>query len=63
MYFPDGGCEESKGIRTADVIERSVVRIPLYQELDTIKIDTKGKTVRVIVDELRRIGEKKYDES
>ncbi len=52
-----------KGIRTADVIERSVVRIPLYQELDTIKIDTKGKTVRVIVDELRRIGEKKYDES
>lgn len=30
-----------KGIRTADVIERSVVRIPLYQELDTIKIDTK----------------------
>lgn len=53
----------SKGIRTADVMERSVARIPLYQELDTIKIDTNGKTVRMIVDELKGIEEKRYDES
>ena len=45
----------SKGIRTADVIDRSVARIPLYQSLDTIKIDTTGKSVQKIVDEIRRL--------
>lgn len=44
----------SMGIRTEDVIERSVARIPLYQELDTVKIDTGEKTVERIVEELRR---------
>lgn len=29
----------NNGIRTADVIERSVVRLPLYDVLNTIKID------------------------
>lgn len=42
-----------KGIRTADVIERSIARIPLYQSLDTIKIDTSNKTVPMIVDEIK----------
>lgn len=41
------------GIRTADVIERSVSRIPLYQTLNTIKIDTNEKTVAMIVDEIK----------
>ena len=42
-----------RGIRTADVIERSVERIPLYHALNTIKIDTNNKTVQEIADEIR----------
>ena len=42
----------ARGIRTADVIDRSVKRIPMYQALDTIKIETSNKTVREIVDEI-----------
>lgn len=44
-----------KGIRTADVIDRSVARIPLYQTLDTIKIDTSNKTVQMIADEIAQL--------
>ena len=40
------------GIRTADVIERSVARIPLYQELSTIKVDTDHKTISAIAGEI-----------
>ncbi len=39
-------------IRTADVIDRSVARISLYQTLNTIKIDTSNKTVQMIADEI-----------
>ena len=42
----------ARAIRTADVIDRSVARIPMYQALDTIKIETSNKTVREIVDEI-----------
>lgn len=42
-----------RGIRTADVIERSVERIPLYKDLNTIKIDTDQKTVAMIVNEIK----------
>ena len=41
-----------KGIRTVDVIERSIARLPLYQELNTKKIDTTNKSVETIVKEL-----------
>ena len=41
------------GIRTSDVIERSLERIPLYRDLNTIKIDTSNKTVRMIVEEIK----------
>jgi broad-specificity NMP kinase len=44
-----------KGIRTADVLERSIARIPLYRTLDTIKIDTSNKSVQVIADEITRL--------
>ena len=44
-----------RGIRTADVIERSVARIPLYRTLDTIKIDTTKKAVAVIVNEIKQL--------
>lgn len=40
------------GIRTLDVIERSVERIPLYHDLNTIKIETSNKTVQMIVEEI-----------
>ena len=42
----------ARKIRTADVIDRSVARIPMYQALDTIKIDTSKKTIREIVNEI-----------
>lgn len=32
------------GVRSADVIERSVARIPLYAELDTVKVDVSNIT-------------------
>ena len=44
-----------RGIRTADVIERSVSRIPLYQTLNTIKIDTNEKAVAVIANEIKQL--------
>lgn len=40
------------GIRTADVIERSIARISLYQELNTIKINTSGKNIEEIISEI-----------
>ena len=42
----------ANGTRTADVIDRSVARIPMYQDLDTIKIETSNKTVRKIANEI-----------
>ena len=44
-----------RGIRTADVIERSVSRIPLYQTLNTVKIDTNEKTVAMITNEIKQL--------
>lgn len=43
------------GVRTEDVIERSIARIPMYQQLDTIKIDTNGKKVPMIVEEIKAL--------
>lgn len=45
----------TSGARTADVINRSVARISMYQALDTIKIDTSNKTVQAIADEIRML--------
>jgi len=44
-----------KGVRTEDVIARSIERIGMYQALDTIKIDTTNLTVRDIVDEITNL--------
>lgn len=44
-----------KGIRAEDVIERSISRIPLYQDLNTIKIDTSNKSVAIIVSEIMKL--------
>ena len=41
-----------EGKRSADVLERSLERLPLYEKLDTIKIDTSHKTMAMIADEV-----------
>ena len=43
------------GIRSEDVIERSIVRIPMYQTLNTTKIDTNAKTVAMIANEIKQL--------
>lgn len=43
------------GIRSEDVIERSIMRLPLYQILSTIKIDTNEKTVAMIAKEIKQL--------
>ena len=45
----------AKGIRTTDAMERSLARFPLYQKLNTIKIDTTGKSVQEICGEIRAL--------
>lgn len=40
------------GLRTSDGIEKSLKRIPLYQKLDTIKVNTTGKSVAEVVEEI-----------
>lgn len=46
-------CKDVKaGIRTVEVLERSAARIPLYKKLKTQKIDTTGKSVETVVDEI-----------
>ena len=47
------------GIRSEEIIERSIARIPLYASLDTFKLDTSSKEVPEIVDEIKRIGSRK----
>ena len=44
-----------RGIRSKDVIERSIARIPMYQALNTIKIDTNAKTASVIANEIKQL--------
>lgn len=46
-----------EGVRTADVIERSVARLPFYKLLDTIKIYTDGKTPDEIAEEIISLPE------
>ena len=44
------------GIRTPDVIERSIARIPLYEKLDTLKIDTNKKTADAVAEEIAALN-------
>ena len=44
-----------RGIRLEDIIERSIARIPMYQALGTIKIDTNAKTVAMIANEIKQL--------
>lgn len=40
------------GLRSEDIIERSIARLPLYEELATIKIDTSGMNAEAAADAL-----------
>lgn len=44
-----------KGRRSADIIGRSLERIPLYKKLDTTKIDTSGKSPQEIAGEIIKL--------
>ncbi|MBQ4638066.1 MAG: hypothetical protein IJB92_04940 [Clostridia bacterium] len=44
-----------RGVRSEDVIERSIARIPMYQALNTTKIDTNAKTVTMIANEIKQL--------
>lgn len=48
----------ARGIRTADIVERSIERLPLYRRLDVPCLDTDGKRVAEIAAELRALAEK-----
>lgn len=41
-----------RGARTADVIERSLARLPLYEALHTQKIDTSRKSIQTVAEEI-----------
>lgn len=43
------------GVRSGDVLERSTQRLPLYEFLDTLKIDTTGKQPREIAEEIAQL--------
>lgn len=46
----------SAGIRTEDILARSIPRLKLYTKLDTRKIDTTDKTVSQILGEIQERG-------
>ena len=40
------------GIRTADIMDRSIELLPLYQQLNTVKIDTTSKNIVTVAKEI-----------
>ena len=44
-----------RGIRSEDVIEKSIARMPMYQALNTIKIDSNAKTAAMIANEIKQL--------
>ena len=45
----------AQGIRREDVIERSIARLPLYRDLRTLQVDTSGKSVQQIAEEIAQL--------
>ena len=45
-----------RGVRNEDIVGRSIHRLPLYQHLDTIKVDTSDKTVLETAQEIMEIS-------
>ena len=46
------GGDVERGLRQPDVLERSLARLPLYERLDSVKVDTTGRTVDEIAREI-----------
>ena len=46
-----------QGLREADAVERSVPRLALYEELDTVKLDVSELTVSETAERLAKMGE------
>lgn len=46
----------TRGIRTADVVDRSAARIHMYARLNTIKIATDNKTASEIAGEIMALS-------
>lgn len=44
-----------RGLRTSDVIDRSVERLPLYQHLNTYRIDTGAMTAQTVADAIKKL--------
>lgn len=44
-----------RGFRSDDVLNRSVARIPFYEKLNTIKINTNDKSIEEIVSEIKNV--------
>ena len=40
------------GVREGDIVERSLARLPLYQSLSTVKVDTTGKSPQEVAEEI-----------
>lgn len=49
------------GIRTSDILARSVARLPLYEKLNTVKINTDGKTTSEVADLICRLTTQNLD--
>lgn len=45
----------SEKVRSSDIIEKSVSRISMYRKLNTVKVDTNGKTVEAVAEEIERL--------
>lgn len=45
----------AKGLRSTNIIDKSVTRISMYSSLKTFKIDTNNKTVTMISEEIQRL--------
>ena len=43
------------GVRTADVVARSLARLPCYRQLNTRKIDTAGRTPGAVAAQIARL--------
>ena len=44
-----------QGLRGPGAVERSLARLPLYRVLDTVKVDTTGKSVQEVCGAIRRL--------
>lgn len=43
------------GLRAPDITARSIERLPLYTALNTVKVDTDGKSVQAVADAIRHL--------